>query len=197
MNRRRLSLLIAVVLVASTFFGILSTPKAAKANDNDYCWPSDTFSGTFFGNPDPGHYDYVVYVYPNGQAVHVTSDITTVSANSYHIESSVWVTGCSTTFHDGRINNRDAGQTVAIYCTGGETGGVFTLIPASPVWKLGLVATAAEINAVKPNPNHPVLIKRKGHIKLFRLQDGSLQINAPGLNPKKEDYNYIFSNCGV
>jgi hypothetical protein len=107
------------------------------------------------------------------------------------------IDGCGgPTFHDGRINRYDAAQTVAIYCNIGEEGGIFTLIPAKPFWVPGLKVTAAEINKVPKHPAKNTLIKKKGLVSLYRLTSGELQLNAPGINHMKEDYNFIFNDCG-
>jgi hypothetical protein len=196
--KKRLSLLIAVVLVVVTVFGALATPKSAKAVGGEYCFLNQgvVASLDILGSFPTQTFRYTGHL-PDGELFIQTISYQNLGNGYTHIEVHFSVSNCTITFHDGRINNRDAGQTVAIYCTGGEVGGIFTLIPASPVWKLGLVVTAAEVKAVKPNPDHPVLIKKTGHVSLYRLQGGELQINAPGINFMKEDYNYIFNNCGL
>jgi hypothetical protein len=207
--RRRVTLLIMALLLVATLITALATPKAVSAGGgpsdvcqiNGYTLSQGYFSLLFLTKngltPDG------TVVFPAGTILghQINIFITTrfdVVHGGYVITSTFRVEGCAgnPVFTDGRINRYDAGQTVAIYCASGEEGGIFTLIPATPYWRLGLVVTAAEINKVPTHPAKNTLIKKKGLVSLYRLTSGELQINAPGINHMKEDYNFIFNDCG-
>jgi hypothetical protein len=97
-------------------------------------------------------------------------------------------------FTDGRVNDYDAGQTGAIYCT---DGGITIYHPNG---KIGLVITKAELTAFKQTHhltgNQNALIKSQDGFKVYLLSDGRLELVGPSLDgPKGENYMFIWSGC--
>jgi hypothetical protein len=97
-------------------------------------------------------------------------------------------------FTDGRVNNYDAGQTGAIYCT---DGGVTVYHPNG---KFGLVITKAQLAAFKKTHaltgNQNALIKSQDGFKVYLLSDGRLELVGPSLDgPKGNNYTFIWGGC--
>lgn len=97
-------------------------------------------------------------------------------------------------YDDGRLNNNDALETAAVYCT--ENGGlvIYGPPPPSSLWHIVLTVTTAELDSVPTHPDIDILIKSGGGVNLYRLTSGELQINAPGVDAKG-DYVFIFKDC--
>jgi hypothetical protein len=95
-------------------------------------------------------------------------------------------------FTDGRLNNNDAGQTVAVYCAdnGLEVYGVLN----GEGYKAFSISQE-EIDAVPAKPQVNTLIKEVNSIRLYRLTSGKLQLMAPATEASKADYKFIFSDC--
>ncbi len=76
-------------------------------------------------------------------------------------------------------------------------GSVRVYVIGNPNWTIDFTASPSEIAAVPKNPAHNTLIKKGHFAALSRLMNGSLQVTAPGLNPKDGDYIFIFKDCPV
>jgi hypothetical protein len=79
-------------------------------------------------------------------------------------------------FTDGRVNNNDALQTVAVYCDKPRAGDVQIYVVVDNKGYFAYTVTKDELAATPQNPPSPYLIKGTLDAELYRLADGSLQI---------------------
>ena len=97
-------------------------------------------------------------------------------------------------FWDGRLNNCDAGETVAIYC---EADGSVKVLA---IWQrqgyAAILASPDEIAKVPKNPKVNTVIKSGNGATLYRLMSGELQVNRAE-NDTGKMYHFIFSDCPV
>ncbi len=131
--------------------------------------------------------------------------------------------GPSNLFDDGRLNNSDPWETAAIYCL--ADGSVRVYVIGNPWHIAFTASPAAIINSSITPPDagagqsglgsasvilegigiyyyfshssghQAILISQGMGASLYRLPNGMLQVNSPGLNPKDGDYNFIFKEC--
>ena len=95
-------------------------------------------------------------------------------------------------FWDGRLNDCDPGQTVAVYCL--ADGSVNILAIYKSMGYDAILASPSEIAAV---PKHPVVntpIKSGNGATLYRLTSGELQVNRAEDGTGKT-YRFIFNDC--
>ncbi len=90
-------------------------------------------------------------------------------------------------FTDGRLNDRDAMQTAAIYCK--PNGGVEVWAVIDSVGYFAFTATPTDLSLVPEKPFRNTRIKSGRGVTLYRLTSGELQINAPN------GYVYIWNGC--
>jgi hypothetical protein len=90
------------------------------------------------------------------------------------------------TFHDGRENCNDAGQTDAVYC---KDGGVTVYALYKEVGYLAFTVTKAELASFPEKPARNTLIKQGKGAELYRLTSGELQLNGPN------GYTYRWPGC--
>jgi hypothetical protein len=84
---------------------------------------------------------------------------------------------CDTTsFKDGRLNNRDAGQSAAIYC---ENGGITIYGLYNSIGFVAFKASKAEIARVSATPRVNTKIKSAKGITLWRLTSGEFEVSGP------------------
>ena len=95
-------------------------------------------------------------------------------------------------FFDGRLNDCDAGETVAIYC---EADGSINVLA---IWMsqgyAAIVASPVEIAKVPKNPTVNTAIKSGNGATLYRLTSGELQVNRAE-NDTGKMYHFIFNDC--
>lgn len=151
--------------------------------------------GFSFSNPSARPFTLVIYdaAFPSAAIGSVTFD----PANSASGCSSLPFAsraGSQPRFTDGRVNNNEAGQTGAVYCT---DGGVTIYHPNG---KIGLVITKTQLDAFKSS--HPLtgsqnaLIKVQDGFKLYLLSDGNLQLVGPSLDgPGGSNYVFVWGGC--
>ena len=96
-------------------------------------------------------------------------------------------------FYDGRVNTKDAGETVAGYCQADGSIRVYAIDRKTSHGHLAFVASAAEIAKV-PHPTHNTVIKSGGGATLYRLTSGELQLNRAEEHTGKM-YSFIFGGC--
>jgi hypothetical protein len=97
-------------------------------------------------------------------------------------------------FKDGRLNRTadQADQTAAVYC---KKGTIEVYQIAYPKAKFLFRVSQAELNSFLPPTETPQLIKEKNGVRLYMLDNGELQLNAPALETGKGDYVFGFSGC--
>jgi hypothetical protein len=66
---------------------------------------------------------------------------------------------------------------------------------SQPLWIIAFTASAAEIAKVPKHPAQNTLIKSGHGAALYRLTNGLLQVNSPGLNPADGPYHFAFEDC--
>ncbi len=94
-------------------------------------------------------------------------------------------------FTDGRLNNCDADQTAAVYCDG--TGGVIIYVVDHGIGYYDYHLTYAQLNQ-HPAQSHNTLIMDSMGAFLYRLTDGTLQVNR--VKPDGKYYVFRWPNCG-
>ena len=95
---------------------------------------------------------------------------------------------------DDRVNV-EAQASVAIYC---RADGIHLFaIDSESHGELVLIVTTEEIAAVSATPDANTLIASVGNIQVWRLSNGQIQVNAPGLEPEPTKlYVFIWAGCG-
>jgi hypothetical protein len=94
-------------------------------------------------------------------------------------------------FTDGRINNDDAGETVAIYCSKGDVT-VFAIFEGKGY--LAFKVTKAELDKLPKHPAQNLLVKEAKGARLYKLTTGELQVNRA--SGEGTEYVYRWSGCG-
>jgi hypothetical protein len=79
-------------------------------------------------------------------------------------------------FKDGRLNNRDAGQSAAIYC---ENGGITIYGLYNSQGFIAFKTSKAEIARVSATPSVNTRIKSAKGITLWRLTSGEFEVSGP------------------
>jgi hypothetical protein len=94
-------------------------------------------------------------------------------------------------FEDGRLNDCDAGQTAAVYCT--DNGSVKVLAIFDGKGYPAFTASPEEIAAVPTHPAKNTLIKSSNGAFLYRLTSGELQVNRRHDGTPAKDYSFRFT----
>jgi hypothetical protein len=100
---------------------------------------------------------------------------------------------CDVLFHDGRLNNDDAGETFAVYCKADGSVEVMAIYKGEGF--LAFVASPAEIAAVPTHPATNTIIKQGKGAFLYRLTSGLLQVNRAEDGTPAKDYSFAFPDC--
>src|SRR5260221_10249372 len=204
---RRFLILVLVVGLCSTFFSVsnaaFSSPSVVRAagctttsgsiaglpfglgsfltggSVNVATNPGDTVTATW-----PGTINITPFLGPGGgMTVFFGTILTSIDPLPYTITVCSAGAGQVTTtnFTDGRLNSHDPWETAALFCQ--PNGNLNVLVIGQPVWTLAFTVTPAAIAAVPKHPAQNTLIKQAHGAALYRLTDGLLQVNSPGLNP--------------
>jgi len=195
---KHLGRLVIVTALLLTLFTVLAPASPVHA-----ACEIASGSGTQSGPPiqlDPTH-SYTLNISAGYGPFHITASIVIGSGKSlfpnppaygeYLWSLSDNTMDCSgVAFRDGRINNSvgDTNQTVAVYCLMGKVQVLSTK------GQVLFSVSRSEISRLTPQ-SKPQLIKQKNGVRLYLLETGELQLNAPPLEKGKPDYTVIFNNC--
>ncbi len=220
--RRLFGLLVSALLIISAFWANVKPIYAASISYSPACpitgAPNSTL-GIFTVVPASGTLIFTVNDTTNGQTftdsgpvtggyqaasgtviigagdiVQVTFNLSTGdSITAYPCGQPVAGGGTSSLFHDGRINNNDGAETVAIYC---RADGSIDILAIQPNGQgvLAFVALPSDIAQVPVRPSVNRAIKSALGATLYRLTTGELQVNRAEERTGKM-YAFIFNGC--